>query len=451
MKTYWKGIDELIDANEQKADTGFSHEPPAKLTIEGPNSTRRDFLKTFGFAIAGTAIAASCERPVTKAIPFLIKPEEITPGKSSYYASTYFDGEIYSPILVKVRDGRPIKIEGNDLSSLSNGSTNSQIQGSVLELYDENRFRTPMIGEEESDWDSVDFQISRELLSCTGKVVLLSGGIISPSTQKVIDEFESQSGLFEHIVYNPVSVSAIREANELAFGKRLIPNYRFDQADIILSVGADFLGTWISPVEYAPQYAAKRKPTEEHPSMSRHIQIESGMSLTGSNADERITIKPSQQKAVLVHLLAALMAESGIDPGTYNLHVSPIDVGPIARELWQNRKKALVVSGSNDVETQFIVNGINSLLGSYGRTIDFQRALNTLQGEDGSMDAFVKDMNNGLVSGVIFLNTNPAYDYHSQESFQDGLSKLDFSVSLSYIRDETSLLCDYVLPRSSLS
>ncbi len=446
MKTYWKGIEELIEANEHSTHQDFSHERPANLKTEGINSNRRDFLKTFGFAIAGTAIAASCERPVTKAIPFLIKPEEIIPGKSSYYASSYYDGEHYSSILVKVRDGRPIKVEGNDLSSLSNGSTNSQIQGSVLELYDVNRYREPMKDELETSWESLDSQIIHHLSNATGKVVLLSGGVISPSTQKVIDAFTDQSDKFEHIVYNPVSVSAIIEANNIAFGRKVIPDYRFDKANIILGVGADFLGTWISPVEYAPQYAIKRKPTEENPSMSRHIQIESGMSLTGSNADERITIKPSQQKAFLVHLIAALMAESGIDPGGGILYVSPIDVSALAKELWQNKNRALVVCGSNDVETQLIVNGINSLLGSYGNTILLQRTLNTLQGDDASMASFVSEMNNGQVSGVIFYNTNPAYDYHSQNSFRKGLSNVDFKVSLSYTRDETSLLCDYICP-----
>ncbi len=110
MKKYWKGIEELIEANENLDSQEISHEPPVNLITEGANSNRRDFLKTFGFAIAGATIAASCERPVTKAIPYLIKPEEIIPGKSNYYASSFYDGEIYSSVLVKVRDGRPIKI-----------------------------------------------------------------------------------------------------------------------------------------------------------------------------------------------------------------------------------------------------------------------------------------------------------------------------------------------------
>lgn len=446
MKKYWKGIDELVEAGRQSSEQDISHDEPLQIKLVQGNSSRRDFLKTFGFVIAGSAIASSCKRPVTKAIPYLIKPEEVSPGKANYYASTFFDGELYQSVLVKVRDGRPIKLEGNDMSSLSNGSTSGLIQGSVLELYDVNRYRSPMEGGVETTWESVDQSIREKLASATGKVVLLSGGIISPSTRKAIAEFTGQSGSFQHIVYDPVSVSALREANRLAFGRDQIPDYRFDRAGVILGLGADFLGTWISPVEYTQRYAAGRKPTKDEPVMSRHIQIESGMSLTGSNADERISIKPSQQKAVLVQLLAALMSEAGEYPGEVGLYVSPVDVSGIAQELWAHRGKALVVCGSNDVESQLLVNGINWLLGSYGNTIDFSRALSAIRGVDRQMESLVDEMNSGDISGVIFYNCNPVYDYYAKERFVSGLEKLEFSVSLAYTPDETSVRCDYVCP-----
>jgi len=446
MKKYWKGIEELIESYENNPDNGTEHGPPARINLQPNGTNRRDFLKTFGFAIAGTAIAASCERPVTKAIPYLIKPSEITPGKANYYASTFYDGEAYSSILVKVRDGRPIKIEGNALSSLSNGSTTAGVQGTVLELYDETRYRGPVQDGSLSDWTVVDALISKKIAESDGQVVLVSGGVISPSTRKVIEDFTARSSRFEHLVYDPVSHAAIREANRLSFGRAVIPDYRFDRAGLILSVGADFLGTWLSPHENMIRYANGRRPTEDAPEMSRHIQIESGMTLTGSNADERHTVRPSEQKAVLIHLLAELMNLDGIDPGDVSLHISPLDVKELAAELMAHRDRALVVCGSNDPELQVVVNGINTILGSYGNTIDMALPLETIQGDDAAFASLVDRMNNGSVSSVIFYNANPAYDYHDQEAFRSGLDQVELSVSLSCIPDETSERCDVVCP-----
>ena len=156
MKTYWKAIEELKEANNASSGNEFPHELPIVLKKdENGSSSRRDFLKAFGFTIAGAAVAASCERPITKAIPFLIKPEEIVPGKSTYYASSFYDGEQFQSILVKVRDGRPIKIEGNDLVPDTSGGTSGIVQGSVLELYDNNRYRSPKKNGEESSWEVV--------------------------------------------------------------------------------------------------------------------------------------------------------------------------------------------------------------------------------------------------------------------------------------------------------
>ncbi|HEC43990.1 MAG TPA: 4Fe-4S dicluster domain-containing protein [Bacteroides sp.] len=446
MKIYWKGFEELREANDKATGNEFPHELPIVLNKQSKGSSRRDFLKTFGFTIAGATIAASCERPITKAIPFLIKPEEIIPGKSNYYASTFFDGELHQSILVKVRDGRPIKIEGNDLAPMSNGGTNGIVQGSVLELYDNNRYRGPLSHGEEVSWEDLDKKISEQMAGADGKIVLLSGGIISPTTNNSIKEFLSAYDNSEHIVYDPVSHNSIREANHQVFGLNSIPEYRFDKAEVILSFGADFLGTWISPTEFSFQYIQNRKPTEDNPAMSRHIQIESGMSMTGSNADQRITIKPSREKAILANLLAFLINESELDSFTGKLPESPIDIKVLAEELLNHKNKSLVICGSNDTESQMMVNGINYLLGSYGNTINFDRSLHSCQGVDSSIENLVKEMNEGKVSGIIFYNSNPAYDYSDRDAFLKGFQNLDFSISLSYTTDETSKLCQFVCP-----
>jgi molybdopterin-containing oxidoreductase family iron-sulfur binding subunit len=128
-------------------------------------SSRRDFLKTIGFRVAAATVVASCKRPVDKAIPYLVKPEEVTPGMANYYASSYFEGNEYCSILVKVRDGRPIKIEGNNLSTISKQGTSPRVQASVLNLYDDARFKTPQKRGEATTWTEVDSYISKKTCS----------------------------------------------------------------------------------------------------------------------------------------------------------------------------------------------------------------------------------------------------------------------------------------------
>ncbi len=145
MTKYWKSLDEFNDPVAFK-NNEVKLELDAKRVVAKKSSeaSRRDFLKTFGFSVAAAALVSSCERPVSKAIPYLIKPEEVTPGMANYYASTYFDANEYCSVLVKVRDGRPIKIEGNNLSSISQQGTSARVQASVLNLYDDARFKTPL-------------------------------------------------------------------------------------------------------------------------------------------------------------------------------------------------------------------------------------------------------------------------------------------------------------------
>ncbi|MGB3528752.1 MAG: 4Fe-4S ferredoxin, partial [Saprospiraceae bacterium] len=255
-------------------------------------SNRRDFLKYMGFGLGAATLAASCKTPIRKALPYLVKPDSIVPGIANYYASSYVNGGDYCSILVKTREGRPIKIEGNSLSNISFGGTSARAQALVLSLYDTHRIQGPMIkGEnkwESASWDVLDEKIGKEILPAS-KVRILSNTILSPTTKKVIGEFKSKYPNTEVISYDPISSAALLIANETNFGIKAIPSYRFDEAKVIVSFNADFLGTWISPIEYAHQYIKGRKISEvAGAKMSRHFQVESHMSLTGSNADNRI-------------------------------------------------------------------------------------------------------------------------------------------------------------------
>jgi len=452
-KKYWKGLEELNKTPEfvEKNKHEFAEPIPIEDVLTGGGlagtTPRRDFLKALGFGVGAVTLAACQKVPVHKSIPYLIKPEEVTPGVANYYSSTY-QGHA---ILVKTREGRPIKIEGNPNDILSKGGLSGQAQASVLDLYDSNRLKNPIKDGSDTGWDQVDDFIERELVAIKGggkKIRLVSATVSSPSTLAVIDDFIKQFPNTKHINYDAVSYTGIIQANQNSFGKAVLPHYNFDKADVIVSFGADFLGTWISDVEFIRQYVQNRNNKSlQSKKMSRHIQFETGMSITGSNADVRIPIKPSEEGIALVNLYNAISGTTLA--GSKKLDNNPTAdkaITLVAKELLAAKGKALVVAGSNDVATQVLVNAINSLLGSYGTTIDLDNPSHQYAGNDAELVEFINEMNRGEVDAVFFLNANPVYDYYKSKDIADGLKKVRLRVSFANYSDETASLCNVIAP-----
>ena len=446
---YWQSFGELnnSEAYQQSIKDEFQEELPTENGDTGflqSATPRRDFLKYLGFSTAAAAIAASCEIPVKKAIPFANKPEDIVPGNSNYYATTYVqDGDVVS-VLAKVRDGRPIKIEGNDLSPITMGGTSARVQASVLDLYDTARLRFPTIDGNEVTHDAIDKAISNALINLGGApVVILTSTITSPTTKEAINQFISKYPGSRHVQYDAISYSGILHANEATYGKRAIPSYRFDNAKVIVSLGADFLGTWLSPVEFSKQYSISKKINEQKPEMSKHIHFESVLSLTGSNADEKYLHRPSESGLVAAGLLSALNGQ-----GTTGIKDEKLKAGieKAAKELIASKGASLVVSGSNDVNVQIVVNAINEILLSGGKTIDWSTPLNYKQGIDSDFAKLVDDLNAGSVGALFIHGANPAYTWYDSKKFVDGLKKVKLSVSFNPRNDETTQLTKYVIP-----
>jgi MoCo/4Fe-4S cofactor protein with predicted Tat translocation signal len=445
QKKYWQSFGELnnSDAYQKSLQDEFQEELPfedGKGLLDAA-TPRRDFLKYVGFSTAAAALAASCETPVRKAIPYVNKPAELTPGVANYYATTYISGGEAIPVVAKVRDGRPTKIEGNTLSSVTKGGTSARVQASVLDLYDTARLRFPLAnGKEVSSLEAFDKMVMSELAG--GQVVLLTSTINAPTSKQIISEFLVKYPGSRHVQYDAVSYSGMLLANEACYGKRVIPSYHFDKAKAIVSLGADFLGTWLNPVEFQKGYTAGRKVNAANPEMSKHIQFESLLSMTGANADDRYTHKPSETAAVAASLLAALTG------GAVTVAGDKLKKGitKAAQALMAAKGNALVVSGSNDVNVQVLVNAINEVTGANGTTINWAETLQVKQGIDVEFNALVNEMNGGAVKTLIVYDANPAYDYFDAEKFKAALKKVRASISLNDRLDETTELCKYVLP-----
>ncbi len=437
-KKYWHILEEF----EPIKDVRSQHESEESAS---PTS-RRNFLKILGLGTASAALIASCKRPVEKAIPYFIKPEEITPGKAAYYASSYFNQNEFCNVLVKVRDNRPIKLEPNPKSVITPNGTSGRVQASVLDVYNVNRFQNPQKNGAPIDWETADSEIKTQLrqLADDGQpVLLITPTIISPSTKKLINEF-AQTFNAEWHQYDAIPMDGTREANNRVFGTNAIPEYHFEKADCIVSVGCDFLGTWLSPVEFTTQYARRRDLFKESPKLNKHWQIEAGMSLTGTNADVRIRTERADYGKVLTYIYNKLALENGITPVEVPAPPQEItrELDNILAELSANKGNSLVVCGDNNSDYQTVVNGINQMLGNIGNTVRFERTYNHYQGSE----KWVETLTNANPGAVIVWDVNPVYNHPESEKIKAAIQKAPLSVTISSLPDETDELCQYILP-----
>ncbi len=451
-KQYWKGVEQLTNHPEfvKYASKEFPRDLPYKegvLQEEEGGSSRRDFLKLMGFSLAAASLAA-CEAPVRKTIPYLNKPEEINPGIPNYYASTYTNGGNYCSIVVKTREGRPIKIEPNKLSDVSGSGTSAQAEASVLSLYDKARLGAPSINDSQVEWSELDKQIKTKLENISsggGQIRIVSKTILSPSTKAVIQEFINRYPGTELVMYDPVSAYGITKANQESFGKAVIPSYDFSKAKTVVSFNADFLGTWINPNKFSSDFIKNRKLDHGKKEMSRLYQFESNLSLTGANADYRTPIKPSAEGLIVASLYNLLAAKAGRETvSTAKIEVDHLTTA--ANDLWKHKGQSLVVAGSNDPNIQIIVNAINDLLGNINSVIDLKTPVYFRQGNDEQMKQFVSDLESGKVQGVIFLDSNPVYDHYLGDKIKTALAKINLKVSISEHGDETAAESDYLAP-----
>ncbi|WOD42077.1 TAT-variant-translocated molybdopterin oxidoreductase [Hwangdonia lutea] len=446
-KKYWKSVEELNENSsivETLKQNEFVSEIPTdeflgdKKTLEETSTTRRDFLKYVGFSTAAASLAA-CEGPVVKSIPYVVQPTEIIPGVANYYATTIADGFDFASVLVKTREGRPIKIENNALAT-THGSANARVNASVLGLYDSLRMQGPVQGDSYIDWSDMDSGVlaGLEAAKASGKdTVLLTQTFASPSTSKLISEFQEKYGNVRHVVYDAVSESAALDAYQAKYGERGLANYDLSKAMTIVSVGADFLGDWQGG-GFDSGYSKNRIPANGK--MSRHIQFESNMSLSGANADKRVALTPSQQKTALAKLYSQVVGGS-VSTNELPAHIEDA-ISKAAAQLKKAGSNGVVVTGIQDVNAQTVVLEINEALNS--KAFDAKTPIKTRQGNDKAVAKLVADMNAGRIGALIMSGVNPMYTLPNASAFAEGLNNVDLSVTFSMKADETSTLTDYI-------
>jgi molybdopterin-containing oxidoreductase family iron-sulfur binding subunit len=446
-KKYWKSVEELNENSsivETLRNNEFSEPIPTdeflsdKESLSSSSTTRRDFLKYVGFSTAAATLAA-CEGPVHKSIPYVLQPEQIIPGVADYFATSMFDGFDFANLLVKSREGRPIKIENNTIAG-AKFTANARVHASVLSLYDNTRLKVTKVDQKDATWAAADMKIKASLADAKakgGQVVLLTNTLASPSTEKLIADFIAQNPNAKHVVYDAVSESAALDAFETVYGERALVDYDFSKANTIVSVGADFLGDWQGG-GYDSGYAQGRIPQKGK--MSKHYQFEANMTLSGAAADKRVPMKVADQKLALVKIYS-IITGSAVSVGKL---ANEDVVVKAAQQLKAAGSKGLLVSGIQDKNAQLLVLAINQALASEAFSTVGTRQIR--KGSDAKVTQLLADINAGSVHTLIMSGVNPVYTLANGKAFAQGLKKVKLSVAFSLKEDETASVTNIAVP-----
>ena len=439
-KKYWKSVEELNENSsivETLRNNEFVEEIPTNefladaATLATSSTTRRDFLKYVGFSTAAASLAA-CEGPVHKSIPYVVQPEEIIPGVADFYATTVADGFDFANILVKTREGRPIKIENNKIAG-ANFHANARVHASVLSLYDSMRLKDSKVEGKKATWEVANAKIKASVADAKakgGKVVVLTNTTASPSTERLIAQFVGATNA-KHVIYDAVSSSEALDAFQMVYGERALADYDFAKANVIVSVGADFLGDWQGG-GFDSGYAQGRIP--HNGKMSRHFQFEANMTLSGAAADKRVPMKVADQKQALVKIYNTITGSTIGTSKTTNDEA----IAKAAQQLKAAGSKGVLVCGIDDKNAQLLVLAINRALGS--EAFNPANARQIRKGNNADVKQLIADMKAGTVHTLIMSGVNPVYTLPNGTAFAEALKKVKTSVAFAMKEDETAAL-----------
>ncbi len=437
------------DSVEERSRSVSGDAAPEKSAVE-----RRTFLKMAGFTV-GSALTWGCTRAGDRRlVPYLVAPEEVVPGRPYWYASVCGACPAGCGVLTKNLDGRPIKLEGNPDHPVSQGGLCAIGQASVLSLYDAQRLTAPLKGHLTTDWKTVDGEIHahiERLVASGAKVRFLTDSCLGPTDGHVIEQFLETFADSRLVIYDSISSSAIADAHSLSHGTRVVPRFHFDMADFIISFDADFLGSWISPVEFTRGYNAGRRPGVEVRAFSHHVQFESRLSLTGSNADQRVVVPPDRMQAAVAHLAETVARHMGRTVSWSSRPDSGVDqavMDTIAGRMTRVRPgRALIVCGENDRQTQLIINQLNEMLGAYDAGIvDLKQASLQRRGDDRALLELRDEMARGEVDALFIRGVNPVYDLPFGREFATVMDTIGLVVTFSDQRTETTEHAAFVCP-----
>ncbi len=445
-KMWWRSLDEVVELPQFKKQLQAEFQEGSRDLLASGND-RRHFLKIMGasMALAGLGVGGCRRWPKEHIVPYAHRPEGTMPGVQEHYASCFDFGGIAQGVLVTSNDGRPTKIEGNPEHPDSRGASDAFTQAAILDLYDPDRSRSVTYGGEQSSLSAFKEWVAAYMPDKGEGIAVISEPSSSPTFHRMQRAFKKQYPRAVWAEYDPVANTNEREGLRYAFGGSWMPVYDFSKADVIVSLDADFLGAGPMQVANTRGWAAGRNP--EHGTMNRVWIVESALSVTGANADERQAMRPAQIARIAEQLDAAFTrTQLAIEDSYYPEKEQIAWAEKMIADLKKAGKHGLVVAGvSQPPVIHYLAARINEFIGSVGTTVSY-RAVEG--GGAATLDDIAASMKSGDVRGVVIIGGNPAYNAPGNLKMAEAISSMPLSIHLSVEDNETSDACKWHVNRA---
>jgi molybdopterin-containing oxidoreductase family iron-sulfur binding subunit len=444
-RRYWKSLDELADA---PAFLEFLHRefPEQASMFEDPKG-RREFMTLMGASLALAGLTACTKQPAEKILPYVRQPEQLVPGRPLFFATAAGHDGYARGILVESHEGRPTKVEGNPDHPASLGATDVFGQAHVLGLYDPDRSKTVLNVGQDRTWG--DFRaalretLERQKARGGAGLRFLTGRVTSPTLAAQMAGLLAAFPQAKWVSWEPAGRDNARAGAVLAFGEPVEAQYRFDRADVVLSLEADFVSSHPASLRLVREFASRRKVNAEKPEMNRLYVVEGSPTSTGASADHRLALRSSEIEGFARAVAAGLglPVEGGVDHAW---------VGPIVADLKGAGAKALVVAGeSQPPAVHAIAHAVNEALGAVGSTVAYTAPAEAAPvGETAAFKALVGEMRQGAVEVLVVLGSNPAYAAPADLGLVEALDKVPLRIHHGLYIDETAERCHWHLPAS---
>lgn len=443
---YWRSLDELtsLDGFKEFLHREFPRQASEWIDDEG----RRNFLKIMGASLALAGLSACTRQPTEYLMPYVESPEKLIPGKPIFYATAYPVSGIANPVLVETHEFRPTKVEGNPEHPASLGSTDVLTQASILGLYDPDRLQTVNYVEEVRSYSSFLSSFLRVLAQQRAKqgagIRILTETVTSPTLYAQMQDVLMRYPAAKWIQWEPIGHGR-RMGTQMAFGQFLNPIYKFDQADVVLSIDGNFLANGPAGVRHARDFASKRILRGGNTTQSRFYAVETTPSSTGCKADHRQAIKPSE----VVGFVRGLAATLGGAPAAGPLSGSKF-YSALVKDLQAAKGKSIVIAGEDQSpEVHAVVHYINQVLGNNGATVTFTPPIESRPADQwAELQSLVADLHSGQVDLLLILGGNPVYMAPPEMNLKGALQMAKLRVRLCDQIDETSEVCHWNIPQA---
>ncbi|MEO7143026.1 MAG: TAT-variant-translocated molybdopterin oxidoreductase, partial [Bryobacteraceae bacterium] len=444
---YWRSFEEI--AGTQEFQAFVDDEFPVRTIDWNDPINRRNILKVMGASLALAGASACTVQPKETIVPYVRQPEDFVPGKPLFFATAYTQGGMASGIVVESHLGRPTKIEGNPDHPASLGATDSFAQASILTMYDPDRAQVVTHNGNISSWVNFVSQLSDAYslhsFKKGGGLRILTEPVVSPTLAAQIKAFLADMPEAKWHQYSPGGHHMAMAGAKLAFGQPLNSYYKFDTADIIVSLDADFLGAGNGCVLYARQYATRRR-IDNGNGMNRMYAAEGTPSVTGAMADHRLRMKTAEVEP-FAFALAAALGVSGVSGGAAPATAAKF-IPAIVKDLQAHKGSCIVVAGDHQpASVHALAHAMNQALGNVGKTVFYTDPVEAEPVDSiESLRDLTAALNAGQVDTMIVIGGNPVYDAPADLNFAGALKKAQTRLRLGLYEDETSAFCQWHAP-----